>query len=88
MMSALMDAILGLVVVEALVLAFFRARTGGGIALRALIPNLAAGFMLLLTARLALGGAPTLALAASLLGALFAHLADLGLRWQRPRPTR
>jgi hypothetical protein len=81
MMATLMTAILGLVFVEALALLWYHRATGRGVAPRALIANLAAGFFLLLAARLALGAAPDWALAACLLASLCAHLTDLAARW-------
>lgn len=48
-----------------------------------LAANLAAGAFLLLALRAALAGAGPVWIAASLLGALVAHLADLALRWRR-----
>ncbi len=83
MMIVLMDGILGLVLVEALALALYHRATGGGLAPRRYLANLAAGFALLLTARLALGGAPTWQLAACLLASLCAHLLDIAGRWDR-----
>lgn len=82
-MTLLMDAILGLVVLEALALALYHRVTGGGIAPRRYLANLAAGFALLLAARLALGGAPSWQLAACLLASLCAHLLDFAGRWDR-----
>ena len=84
-MTRLLDVILALVLVEAVALALYHRLTGSGIASAKLIPNLAAGFFLMLGARLAAGGAPAWALPACLLFALFAHLADMAARW-RTRP--
>ena len=83
-----LDAILILVIVEAGVLVAWRARTGTGIPLHHLLPNLLAGFCLLLATRLALGdGRPGPVLMAALGGMLFvalvAHLVDLATRWRR-----
>jgi len=78
----IVDAILGLVLLEALVLLIYARRTGRGIAPRALLPNLAAGGCLLLALRSALVDAPLLLTAAWLMVALLAHLADLGQRWR------
>ena len=86
-MRLLMDAILGLVVVEALALALYHRVTGGGIAPRRYLANLMAGFALLLTARLALGGAADWQLAACLLASLCAHLLDFSGRWTAPGTT-
>jgi hypothetical protein len=86
-MGLLMDAILGLVVVEAIALALYHRWTGGGIAPRHYLANLAAGFALLLAARLALAGGPAWQLAACLLASLFAHVSDFAGRWRRPGRT-
>lgn len=74
------DIILTLVVVEAVALAGWRRLTGRGVALRALTANLLAGGFLLLAVRAALVGADWIWVAASLLAALLAHLADLATR--------
>jgi hypothetical protein len=74
------DVILALVVVEAIALAGWRRLTGRGLALRALAANLLAGGFLLLAVRAALVGAEWIWVAASLLAALLAHLADLAAR--------
>ena len=78
----IVDAILGLVLLEALVLLIYARRTGRGIAPRALLPNVAAGGCLLLALRSALVDAPWLWSAAWLMVALLAHLADLRQRWR------
>ena len=90
MIAATLDAVLILVVMEAVALALHHRRTGRGVAPRHLFPNLAAGFCLTLVARLcaAGGGAPpasrvTLAaVGAVLFAALLAHLLDLAVRWR------
>ncbi|WP_158807569.1 hypothetical protein [Beijerinckia sp. L45] len=83
MMIVLMDGILGLVFVEALALALYHRTTGRGIAPQRYLANLSAGFALLLTARLALGGAPAWQLALCLLASLCAHLLDFAGRWDQ-----
>lgn len=83
MIELALDAILILVLVEALALPAWRARTGRGVPTRALLPNLAAGFFLMLAVRIAL--APQLGpwpIAACLTCALVAHLVDLAMRWR------
>ncbi len=80
-MTGWIDAILALMLAEGVALAAFRRRTGHGVPLPALLPNLLAGAMLLLAMRLALGGAGPVWVAACLLGGLLAHLADLRARW-------
>lgn len=82
------DLILGLMVLEALALAWFYGRTGSGIPPRRLLPNLLAGAGLLLALRAALTEQPVTIVAAWLLIGLVGHLADLALRWERSRALR
>lgn len=77
------DLILGLMVVEAIALALYHARTGRGIAPRRLYANLLAGACLMLALRASLTGAGVPHVASWLLLGLVAHLADLGTRWPR-----
>ena len=73
MMTLMVDGILVLVVLEAVLLAVLgRAR---------ILPNLLAGFMLLVAMRLALADAALPWVGLSLLGAGLAHLVDLRRRW-------
>ena len=81
-MIHMIDAILALVIFEAMALTIYYQKTGRGIAPARLIPNLAAGFFLLLAVRLSLGG-PVWALPVSLLAAFAAHGADLVQRWRQ-----
>ena len=75
--------ILLLVLVEALLLLVYRARTGRGVPALGLCANLAAGAMLLLALRAALVAEGGTWIGGWLLGALVAHLLDLALRWGR-----
>jgi hypothetical protein len=77
----MVELIIGLAVLEGLLLAAYRVKTGRGIAPRALLTNLAAGICLLFALRGALTGAGWPILALWLSAALVAHLADLALRW-------
>lgn len=77
------DLILVLVGVEAAGLALLHRLTGRVPRLAALLPNLAAGACLLVAVRAALTGAEWIWVAASLLGALIAHIADLLTRQVR-----
>jgi hypothetical protein len=77
----LLNAILIMVVAEAAVLIVWQRRTGRGLPAHKLLPNLAAGFLLMLSARLAVGEAYPAMLAALGLS-LFAHLWDLRIRWR------
>lgn len=75
------DLILGLMVVEAIVLAIYHARTGRGIAPRRLYSNLLAGAFLMLALRASLTDAGVPQIASWLLLGLVAHLWDLRTRW-------
>jgi hypothetical protein len=79
----LLDAILLLIVLEAVVLGWWHSRTGRGIAPLDLCLNLAAGALLLLALRAALSAGVAAAAAPWLAAALVAHVADLARRWQR-----
>ena len=87
MIAVATDAILVLVILEAVALVLYHRRTGRGIAPSRLLGNLAAGFCLVLAVRLALAGTSrTLggeaAIGAALFAALIAHLVDLASRWR------
>lgn len=79
----MIDLIIGCMLVEGVALLAYRARTGRGIAPRALAGNLLAGILLMLALRGALTGADWKWIALCLAAALPAHLADLALRWRR-----
>jgi hypothetical protein len=79
----IVDAILAFMLLEAVLLLAYRARTGRGVGAADLLANLAAGATLLLALRAALVGGTWLWVAAALAAALVAHLADLSRRWQR-----
>lgn len=81
-MLSVFDVILALICVEGGVLSFVYIRTGHGVSPHDALPNLAAGFFLLLTARLGLSGAPAWALSATLFAALLGHAIDLARRWR------
>jgi len=78
----LIDLVLLLVAAEFVVLAFWHARRGRGIAARDLLPNLLAGAALLLAARSAFTGAPWLWTLGWLALALAAHTTDMARRWR------
>lgn len=73
-MTLMVDGILVLVILEAIVIA--------SLGRASILPNLLAGFMLLIAMRLAIGGAalPWVGLSLGLAGV--AHLADLRRRWR------
>ncbi len=79
----IVDLILLLVLVEAVLLGWRHHRTGRGPSLRALVPNLISGAALLVAVRLALVQSAWSWVAAALLFALMAHLADLRQRWRQ-----
>ncbi len=70
----MVDGVLIVVIIEAIVLTLLNRR--------AVLPNLLAGFMLLVAMRLALGGATLPIVGLCLLAAGLAHLVDLRLRWR------
>jgi hypothetical protein len=76
------DWILGLVVVEAILLAAYRQMTRQGLGTGPILSLLLPGACLLLALRCALTNAPAVWIAAWLLAAFVAHLADVTLRWR------
>jgi hypothetical protein len=78
----LVDLVLALMVLEGVLLAAYRRRTGRGIAPADLLANLLAGGALLLALRAALTGAGWTSIALWLALALLAHVADLARRWR------
>ncbi len=81
------DAIIGLMVVEGLALFVWRSITRTGPARASTLANLASGALLLVAMRTALDGAASATIAASLLAAFVAHLVDLSLRWRAASPA-
>ncbi|MCA3261180.1 MAG: hypothetical protein ING44_04500 [Telmatospirillum sp.] len=79
----LVELVLALVALEAAALLVYRFRTGRGPEPLGLVFNLAAGSALMLALRAALQDAGWTHVAAFLVLALAAHLADLARRWQR-----
>jgi cbb3-type cytochrome oxidase subunit 3 len=71
-----------IMLVEAVVLYLYRAKTGRGIALSEFAANFAAGLCLLAAVRFALVGADWTLIAGSLALAGAAHVADLKSRWR------
>lgn len=78
----IVDAILGLIGLEALLLLALAARRGGGPAPASLLANLAAGAALMLSLRAALTGAAWPVVAIWLTVALCAHLVEMTLRFR------
>ena len=79
----IVDLILGLVVVQFVALVLYRRATKRGPAPADIAFTLLAGAGLLLALRAALTGAGWISIAAYLVLALVAHLADLARRWPR-----
>ena len=80
--ATLIDVVIVVTLLEALALAAYHARTGRGIAPRALLPNFAAGLALMVAVRAGLTGADWGVVATGLLVAGIAHAADLRARWR------
>jgi hypothetical protein len=78
----ILDFILLAMLVEAGVLWGIYRRFGRGLAPAALLPTIGSGFFVMLSMRLALGGAAWTLVALALLGALALHLVDLTVRWR------
>jgi len=76
------DLILWFMVLEAVVLVAYHAKTGRGVAPLNVLSNLLAGVFLLLALRFALVGAWWGWIGLSLIAGLFAHLVDLQRRWR------
>ena len=83
----IVDGILVLVAIEALVLLGARARWGRGPAPMTLLSNLASGAALMLALRAALVGAAWPGIAAWLIVALAAHLAEVAIRFRQDDPA-
>lgn len=79
----IVDLILALMALEAVVLGLLHRRTGTGIPLGRLWPNLMAGACLVLALRASLTGAGTAVMASWLALGLAGHFVDLVLRWSR-----
>lgn len=77
----IVDAIVVFMLIECAVLIALRNKSSSGISTAALTTNLLAGAALLLSLRAALIGSPWQMVSIWLLLALFAHVADLKMRW-------
>jgi hypothetical protein len=79
----LVELILMIVALEMVALALYWRRTGSGVPLRDLLPNLLAGAFLLLALRFALGDFGWLPCCACLAAAGVAHCVDLARQWRK-----
>ena len=79
----LLDLVLGFTLLEVAVLLLYHRATGRGIAPARLLPNIAAGFCLMLGLRAALGQAHWFWIVLALAGSGLAHAIDLRARWGR-----
>ncbi len=86
MLLHLIDFVIAVTLLEMLALTLYHRFTGRGLALVDLVPALGAGLALMLAVRAALSEAAWVWVAAALLVAGLAHLADMRRRW--PRPSR
>jgi hypothetical protein len=77
----IVGAIVVLMLIECVVLISLHKKSGIGLPAVAVVTNLAAGASLLLSLRAALIGSPWQTVSVWLVVALFAHLADLKMRW-------
>jgi hypothetical protein len=80
--ARIVDVIVGFMLLELMVLIIVRKKSGKGIATLDLAASLAAGLSLLMALRAALLHDSWMTMAAWLLLALFAHVADLARRWR------
>ena len=78
----LIDAIVALLVIEALLLTAVRALLGRGPSIVSTLANSSAGVALFLALRAAIAEAPFAVIGACLFAALLAHIADLTTRWR------
>jgi hypothetical protein len=83
----IVDAVLALVVLEVIALAFLRLAKGRAVPFLGLLVTIAAGVCLLLALRAALAGADWPWVAVALTGSLVAHLADLRTRLRTVRTS-
>lgn len=83
----LVDLAIAVTLIEGIALAVYRRVTGRGPTLPDLAVMLGAGLCLMFALRAAVSGAVAW-MAIFLVGALVAHLADLGRRWRAAPPAR
>jgi hypothetical protein len=82
--GSLLLAIVALIALEASALLWLWYRRGAGLPPREYLGNLVSGGLLMMAVRAALLDQPWVLVAMWLLGALFAHVIDMLLRWRRP----
>lgn len=76
------DIVIVVMLIEAVLLGIYYAKTGAGVEPRQLITNLAAGIALFVAVRLALTDAHWTSIAIALGASFVAHVADLRSRWR------
>jgi len=79
----IIDIIAAFMLIECLVLVVWRRQSGSGLAVSALLANLAAGAAMMFSLRAALLGRPWQIISLWLILALLAHAADLKIRWAK-----
>lgn len=77
------DLVLGLMLLEGLALVLYHRKTGRGIPTGDLLVNFLAGFVLLVTVRLAVSGAAWWWIVLGITASLPVHLLDLWRRWPK-----
>ena len=82
-LSALVDFVIALTLIEGVLLVLYHLATGRGIAPREFVANLVSGLFLMLALRCAVRESGAAWIALSLLAAGSAHGTDIWLRWRR-----
>ena len=82
LLPSLVDAVIGLTLAEAALLAWWHRRHGRGVPPRDYALNLASGLCLMLALRFALGGAAPPAVMSGVAAAGMLHVLDLWRRWR------
>ncbi|MEL7296132.1 MAG: hypothetical protein AAGJ86_00650 [Pseudomonadota bacterium] len=79
----IVDLMLVVVAIEVCVLLAYRARTGRGLSVPAVIYNIGAGGSLMVALKLKFAGVAWHWLAVALIAALVFHVSDIAYRWRR-----
>jgi hypothetical protein len=80
--AMMVDAVIGVTVIEAAVLWSYHRATGKGISGRHFMLNLLSGLLLMVALRAHIGGAPGVFTAGLLAASGIAHATDMWRRWQ------